>query len=402
MKNLDIVVLFITLTLFASACKENPQQSKDTQHSNGVLSLDPTKAQDEILLSDLVDSVSYIKLETNANSILGRIGRIIIKDKYIYASDYKQEIVCLFDKQGRFIAKLDKQGIGAGEYKGLGLVLVEDNETWLEVLDGGRSSRRIRYSIPEFELLEEDIMYIPSANSVRKLDNFYYFSPQQNDNVVNGEPTNADIIIVDGNTNTQKILFDKHITTEGNYYSYFSESFTKNEKGELFATLMFNNTFYQLSGWDATPILTVDFGEYGIDNSIGLKSTAEQMKYLEEGVKGRAFFPVLNANTDRLFAISYSYWDDESSGGQYLELKERNKTYHTKKIVDDVTGFMDRDYICSSTYPVHHDVLYDGDYLVDIIMPYRYLEDQKETEIEGIGKITDQDNPVIVMMKLRE
>jgi len=209
-----------------------------------------------------------------------------------YGNGQRSMSHCIKEKyQSRVIAKLDKQGKGAGEYNYLGPILVEETGAWLEVLDGGKNSRRLRYSVPEFELLEEDIMYIPSANSCRKLDNFYYFSPQQNDNVVNGEPTNADLIIVDGNTNTRKILFDKHITTGGRYYSYNPESFTTNEKGELFASLMFDDTFYQLSGWDATPILTFDFGEYGIDNSIGLKSTEEQTRYLNEDVKERAFFP---------------------------------------------------------------------------------------------------------------
>lgn len=83
-------------------------------------------------------------------------------------------------------------------------------------------------------------------------------------------------------------------------------------------------------------------------------------------------------------------------------MKERNEMFHIKKIIDDITGFMDRDYICSSSYPVHHDVLYDDDYLVDIIMPDYYLGDRKEAEIEGIGKMSDLDNPIIVLMRLRE
>jgi len=93
--------------------------------------------------------------------------------------------------------------------------------------------------------------------------------------------------------------------------------------------------------------------------------------------------------------------DDESSGRQYIELKKRDEIFHTKKIVDDVTAFPERKYICSSSYPVVHDVLYDNDYLVDIFMPDWYLEDRKELEIEEIGKISDSDNPIIVMMKLK-
>ena len=59
----------------------------------------------------------------------------------------------------------------------------------------------------------------------------------------------------------------------------------------------------QLSEWTASPFLTVDFGEYSIDNTIGLKSTEEQLRYLREEVSNLAFFPVLNTNTEILLAI---------------------------------------------------------------------------------------------------
>lgn len=368
-----------------------------------VLKINPTQASESINLSDLVDSVYYIKLETNTQCIMGRITQLLIKRKYIYVADVQQDMVFVFDKNGRFISRLDRKGRGEGEYNNLGYILVDESENYLEVLElRGKNSRRLIYTVPEFDLVGEELMFIPSGTSCMKVDSLYYFASLQNDNVVNGKPTNASVIIVNPVSDIQNILFDKNIFTGNNNYSFFTESFTLNEAGELYTTLMFNNTFYQLSGWEASPVMAVDFGEYGIDNSIGLKSTEEQLRYFREEASNRAFFPVLTAHTEKLLAIFYTYAVDGGMGQQYIHLKDRNQIFHTQKIMDDVTSFTDRNYFCSSSIPFNHEIVYDENYLVDIILPSQYLKDERSVDVEGIGKITDQDNPIVLLMKLKE
>lgn len=392
--------LLLFLVCVFTGCE---QKIQNVQKSIPVLTIDPTQASESINLSSLVDSVHYIKLETSPESIMGRITQMIIKQKYIYVADVQQDMVFVFDKKGRFVSRLEKQGRGEGEYVGLGSILVDENEGYIEVLEwGGKNSKRMVYTIPEFDLIKEELMYIPSSNSCRKRDSLYYFTPQQIDNIVNGKPTNADLIIVDASTNTRDILFDKDIVTDNNFYAFHTESFTLNDAGELFVSFMWDHTFYQLSGWEASPVMAVDFGEYGIDNSIGLKSTEEQLRFFREEASNRAFFPVLTAHTAKLLAIFYTYAVDGGMGQQYIHLKDRNQIFHTQKIVDDVTSFTDRNYFCSSSIPFNHEIVYDENYLVDIVLPSQYLKDERSVDIEGIGKITDQDNPIVLLMKLKE
>src|SRR5690606_31163170 len=156
--------------------------------------------------------------------------------------------------------------------------------------DRGADSKILKYSNISFDFLDEKEIFNVHANSSKRIKDFYYFSAQQLHNYINGESTNGDIIVV--NKDKTKILFDKKIDTHGNNYAFYTEAFMENDKNEIYASLMFNQTFYKLNGFDAIPFLTVDFGKYAIDNAIGLKSTAEQLEYLRE-VKG-AYFPVLN------------------------------------------------------------------------------------------------------------
>src|SRR5690554_3194966 len=104
------------------------QKIQNVQKSIPVLTIDPTQASESINLSSLVDSVHYIKLETSPESIMGRITQMIIKQKYIYVADVQQDMVFVFDKKGRFVSRLEKQGRGEGEYVGLGSILVDENE----------------------------------------------------------------------------------------------------------------------------------------------------------------------------------------------------------------------------------------------------------------------------------
>lgn len=68
-----IAIIFYTLMLL-TACKD-----KEWIPEN-MIELNPHNAIKSIQLSEMADSVSYIKLETNENCIMGgRINRIIIK-----------------------------------------------------------------------------------------------------------------------------------------------------------------------------------------------------------------------------------------------------------------------------------------------------------------------------------
>ena len=53
--------------------------------------------------------------------------------------------------------------------------------------------------------------------------------------------------------------------------------------------------------------LTVDFGKYGIDNSIGQQNTDVQKAYLEKNAEGLAFLPVLNINEPNMVAFTYNF-----------------------------------------------------------------------------------------------
>ena len=56
------------------SCKEHESSSVET------IEINPNEAKEEINLSEFIDSVEYIKLQTDSNCIMGRVGKILISE----------------------------------------------------------------------------------------------------------------------------------------------------------------------------------------------------------------------------------------------------------------------------------------------------------------------------------
>ncbi|MCH7414026.1 6-bladed beta-propeller [Belliella sp. R4-6] len=391
----SIYLVFALLLLFFSC------SSKD-QSDQKIISINPTAASESTLLSVFVEEVKFIKLETKEESILAGTREIIIKDRFIYAVDKFQKAVLIFDMEGQFVTKLLKLGDGPDQYRNLGPVFISDDESTIEVIEMmGEKSRRLTYSMPDFTLLDASPFNTPWSNSWRRDGEIYYFSTQQIENNIDGEATNAAIIVRDEN-NQLSSIFPKTIETKSSGFSPFNESLTENKNGDLFISLVYDDTFYQLKNKEAIPVMSIDFGSFGIDHSISFESIERQMEYLAQQTEGKASFPVLNIEDPRLLVFSYYFKENGSNGlHQYLDFKERNKVIHTKSILNDLSPFPEKVFLSSYFFTIKHEVMHKG-YLVDIVLPSYSLNGKKEIEVEGLGLIHAEDNPIVMLMKMRD
>jgi len=246
---IDLAVMFkktcilVLLLFFFCGCHEKRAVRDGSME---VININPYEAADYINLSEIADSVICIKLQPDSGDIIGRIRELIIRPKYIYAFDIAQQMIFVFDKTGKFVAKLNKRGQGPDEYLHIGPVFIDDNEEYIEIVNYiSPKPSVLKYSNINFELMETHPFPDVNFNTCRRHNGFYYFAIQQLDNTVNGKKTNGGIIVYD-DRNNGKVLFDKTIDTGHSSFSVNVESFTKNEKNELFVSLMYDNTFYRL------------------------------------------------------------------------------------------------------------------------------------------------------------
>ncbi|GAB1358892.1 hypothetical protein MASR1M31_06710 [Porphyromonadaceae bacterium] len=67
-------------------------------------------------LSDLIQSIEYIPLETNESSLIANIRLFDISSKHIVLWTYPTQDVLLFQRTGEFVSKIATRGLGPEEY----------------------------------------------------------------------------------------------------------------------------------------------------------------------------------------------------------------------------------------------------------------------------------------------
>ncbi len=70
-----------------------------------------------IKLSDVVDKVKYIPLESNKECLIGNVSKVFFSKNRIFVLDsWHSKTLFVFDKDGKYINKIGKVGRGPGEY----------------------------------------------------------------------------------------------------------------------------------------------------------------------------------------------------------------------------------------------------------------------------------------------
>lgn len=74
----------------------------------------PEKGEDTLRVSSFADTVLYVPLETNSQSLIRRIVQVQLTDQYIFVNSRHK--LLMFDYNGKFIRQIWKSGRGPGEY----------------------------------------------------------------------------------------------------------------------------------------------------------------------------------------------------------------------------------------------------------------------------------------------
>lgn len=170
---------FILVAVFLLACS-----CKQANFSRGKVFDIDVKAQAE--LSDFFESFSYVELESNDDYYIVNIDKLILDDERIYVLDERTNSVIIFDRNGKFINVIKKQGRGPHEY--LYAADFEVSDSVVYILD--RANEKIRsytisgewvkdYDLDDyydyFKVVDNDYFYLSSGNSNHKGYNFVVY-----------------------------------------------------------------------------------------------------------------------------------------------------------------------------------------------------------------------------------
>jgi len=116
------------------SCFTNHKKSSDIITINVLKALDNPRP---FKLSEMVENIEVVELESNKESFFYNSGGIRVGKKFILVFDSGSNKVLLFDRSGKFLYKIGKEGKGPGEYIELLNAAIDDDEGQILLGDVG-------------------------------------------------------------------------------------------------------------------------------------------------------------------------------------------------------------------------------------------------------------------------
>ena len=102
-----------------TACSTHSKKIRDMNLEGSYeVDLDKIKIDPDnyFVYSTLYKGIKTIILETDESCLIGAISKMRVFDSYIFILDVRSRCVYMFDKEGRFVRKIGRNGQGPGEY----------------------------------------------------------------------------------------------------------------------------------------------------------------------------------------------------------------------------------------------------------------------------------------------
>ena len=117
------ISIFFVLLLFVVNCKNKPKENitlygatSENLFSESLI-VDNIDENTVLKFSDIFDSISFIRLETNETALIGSVEKIIaVNDKFIILDGIIAKKVLVFHEDGRFLNQIGSKGAGPEEY----------------------------------------------------------------------------------------------------------------------------------------------------------------------------------------------------------------------------------------------------------------------------------------------
>ncbi len=365
-------ILFCWVVLFFSCSKE--KTSLETIH------VDFGKSLDKAYLSDFIDpDFQLIALETTPKSLIGRISKVVTTEDYIFVLDsYSTNSLFVFDKTGKFLWKIGKEGDGPGEYHKLLDFIIADDK--VEILDNGYFIKTYKFDgefvnnkkLPEFSAIKM---------AKNKKGGFVFISGKRLDNL---------------------LLTNKNLKIENSYFPFVNpyldkmiiNPFIQTGNGSILYRRFLNDTLYQILEDRIIPVKHIDYANKAFHIDI------EKAKNLGEKIKTEFY----DYCTTRFYyenkTHEYLVFLYKGEPWIHLSSKQRNasKLYKYSNRINDV--FFD-----NTAYVVGT----EDDQFIYLLQPSSFkesLDTTKDSDSPYFDKMTafakkldNTDNPVLMFVK---
>lgn len=275
MKNILFVILF--LFLFFSCIKYEKKNISNIVN----IDLEP-KIEKVTKLSEIIDSIFIIPLETCEEALLATISKLECDNNLYFVQNSKDNLVYVFDSNGKFVRQIAKKGNGPGEilYPQCFALNKRHKEVWLTNNDAfyfydyeGRYKGAKKYSLAFSDFC------------IDKNNNVYFYTAKNNNSHIGDGFLTGDITLLTKD-NEKKTWFVSeaalHRQPNQPINSYYCNiPFCEQENGYITTHYAFSDTLYSINDKMIQPKYVIDFGEKKSDMNLNEMSASEAKKYIE-------------------------------------------------------------------------------------------------------------------------
>lgn len=254
MKRFLVAFWGITIVLSIYGCDGGGViSSEDTE--NIVLSKYDFSISDTVLFA----KCSIVSLETNDNSLISNINRLVIHDDTLFVFDDRLNEVLIFDINGHFINKIHDIGEGPTEYIQLTDLGIDTQKRRI-ILSCDRPEKIMYYTydgkfLDEFKLLN----YVDELSIDGNCLYGYKYDVKGNVNIPIYDRTTMKLI------KTLKLNLGKSIKmqTSGNVFR-FGKGNMMTKSNDIYFTRQFDNSIYTIENEGICRKYNIDFGKYNL------------------------------------------------------------------------------------------------------------------------------------------
>lgn len=270
--------------------------------------------------------LQIIPLETNRQSVIHRIDRIIMDDNFLYILDQTRNAVLIFDKEGYFVKKIERTGRGPEEYISIRDFSLDRRSDRISVLTD-RPQGMKKYDLNGRFVVGEDLpvlfhgianyngrdILINTDKQRRKNDNYYLWFKSD-----------------DG--------YEKRWPVGKTNHVYLQGPLTVESK-HLYFTRRYDNVVMKIADEDAIPVYYLDFGNCWISD----RDFAEN----EQDVN---FFTFVSRENKICHSVSMIRETDNylifrtNLSGFFIHDKQTGITDYLMALQDDEIGFVNTNY----------------------------------------------------------
>jgi hypothetical protein len=391
---------FCLAFLVVVACSSPKQQNSNQEI--GAVELKPIEIElttiasqmSEITLRDFTDTVIYVPLEANSNSMLGKIKELELTDKYIFVNDFSK--VLQFDRNGKFIRQVGSNGKGPNEYLKVSTFTVS-NEKQQVFIKPHYTHNLIIFDFDGNVITSIDDYFEKYCNKLFFIEpdiivysNVEVFFPN-----FGSEPEK--VILVAKRFNGEILLevpFDFSQEKKPGMSNTISLAANKSND-KLFFKKVFNDTIYTLNKtYDGIVMHAVAKG-FNI-NLENIKNSDHFLRVVSENYRVSSFFDTGNyffvdAKMENNGSVKLIIWDKQK--GNYYTLEGSSDKIGLKNDIDNFYWFYPKKFQLNNLVA-----------WVESYQMVEYINEPSNKEFKlptSLRNITSSDNPIVIISPLR-